>query len=184
MNRTRRLLNVAETAKRGIASYLNILGVKREALICGYSYLVPEAHKAQVISDSVIAHDCGREVFRTFLLAVKLVSAIRQIRFDVILARSAFAVISLCLAHPFFLAKHIKTLYCPHGWTSFRDSSARMKKVIQFIRRAMSLIPRRTVNISQYDHRKTRDPGFSSKCTLIENTVLHAISQLTTRTQA
>lgn len=145
MNRTRRLLNVAETAKGGIASYLNILGRKREALNCEYSYLIPEAHKALVISENVIAHECGRGVLRTFLLTVKLVLAVRQIRLDVIFAHSAFAVVSLCLAYPFLLGKHIKMLYCPHVWTSFRDSSTRMKKVVQLIGRAMSLIRNRAI---------------------------------------
>lgn len=140
MNRTRRLLNVAETAKGGIASYLNIPGLKREALSCGFSYPIPEAHKAQVISVNVITHECGRSVFGTFLLAVKLASAVRQIRPIVIFAHSAFAKVSLCLAYTFFLAKHIKALYRPHGGTNFRDSSARMKKVVQFIGRAMSFI--------------------------------------------
>ena len=183
MNRARSLLNVAETEKGGIASYLNILGLKREALNYGFSYQIPEAYKTQVISDNVIAYKCGRGVFANLSPAVKLVPAVRQTRSKVTFAPSAFAGVSLCLAYP-LLGKHIKTLYCPNGWASFRDSSARMRKVVQFIGRAMSLNPRRTVNISHYEHRKTRELGFSSKRTLIENTVLHAISQLTTRTLA
>ncbi len=175
MNRTLRVLNVAETAKGGIASYLNILEHQREALNCEFSYMIPEAHKDQVLSDKVIAHECGRGLFGTFALAVKLVSVVRQTRPDVIFAHSTFAGISLCLAYP-FLGKRVKTLYCPHGWASFRDSSTRVKKVVQVIERVMSFIPRRTVNISHYEHRRTRELGFSNKCTLIENTVLPAAS--------
>jgi hypothetical protein len=161
MNRTRSLLNVAETAKGSIPSYLNILGLKREALNCGFSYLIPEAHKAQVISDNVIAQRCGQGVFENLSATDKLVSAVRQTRPDVDFALSAFTGVSLCPEHP-FPGKHIKTLYCPHGWASFRDSSARRRKVVQFIGRAMSFIPRCTVNISHYEHRKIRELGFSS----------------------
>lgn len=163
-----KILNIAETIKGGVASYLNILEHQKKDIGCSFLYLIPESHIDQLASSSAFTHKYKRGILGTIGLAKEIIKIAKKVKPDVLFAHSTFAGIALVLAIP-FLPKHSKTVYCAHGWASFRSPT---KKIYKPIERWISNIPTATINISKTEHIKSKNSGFSERCILIESTVL------------
>ncbi|AIY41797.1 Glycosyltransferase [Collimonas arenae] len=173
MNRTRPLhiLNVAETIKGGIATYLDMLEHFSGDFNCNFEYLIPAAQADQIASKRIQPHAYSRKGLGPLLLAAAIVRHARQRKPDVVYAHSTFAGVALCLAKP-WLSRNTKTVYCAHGWASFRDRSKLVIGLSRIIERCMSYIPDAVVNISRHEHEINRKHGFSRKNVLIQSTVL------------
>lgn len=165
------VLNVAETIKGGIATYLDTLEHYSQDFNCRFEYLIPVAQTDQIVSRKVQPHAYSRKGLGPLRLAAAIVLMARRRRPDVVYAHSTFAGVALCLAKP-WLARGTKTVYCAHGWASFRDRSRLVIQLSRLVERCMSYIPDAVVNISRHEHEINRKHGFSKKNVLIQSTVL------------
>lgn len=168
-----RVLNIAETIKGGVATYLSGLECGSDSLACEFAHLVPLAQAGELQAPRVFTHDGSRSPWGLFRLMCKTISVQKKYRAHVVFAHSTFAGVVLCLTRP-FLGAGVKTLYCPHGWAMFREMSRWKKHLVAAVERAMSFVPSKVVNISAYEHAETASKGFSSQCTLIPNAVADA----------
>ncbi|MEO6919861.1 MAG: glycosyltransferase [Collimonas sp.] len=184
MNRARPLyiLNVAETIKGGIATYLDTLEYFSKEFNCDFEYLIPAAQADQIVSKQIQPHSHSRKGLGPLRLAAAIVRLAKQRKPDVVYAHSTFAGVALCLAKP-WLARNTKTVYCAHGWASFRDRSKLVITLSRIVERCMSYIPDAVVNISRHEHEINRKCGFSKKNILIQSTVLDRESRLQARLQ-
>ncbi|WP_211474277.1 glycosyltransferase [Collimonas humicola] len=173
MNRARPLhiLNVAETIKGGIATYLDTLEHYSSDFNCQFEYLIPAAQTDQIASRQIQPHPYSRKGMGALRLAAAIVRLARQRKPDVVYAHSTFAGVALCLAKP-WLCRGTKTMYCAHGWASFRDRSKLVILLSRIVERGMSYIPDAVVNISRHEHEINRIHGFSKRNVLIPSTVL------------
>lgn len=167
---TIRVLNIAETIKGGVATYLAGLELGQDALGCEFAHLIPVAHTHELQAARIFTHRGSRSPLGLLRLAWRAIAVQRQYRAHIVFAHSTFAGIVLCLIRP-LLGRRVRTIYCPHGWAMFRDMGARKKQVVQSIERVMSYLPSRVVNISRFEHASTCEHGFSSRCMLIPNAV-------------
>ena len=165
-----KVLNVAETIKGGVATYLAGLSSGEGRIGCQFSYLIPESQRKELAVERCYFHSGNRSFIGTFKLMYSLIAIQRQLKADIVFAHSTFAGIALCLARP-FLGWGIKTVYCPHGWAHFREMSAVKTILVRLVERAMSYVPSAVVNISAYEHNSVMAHSFSRCCTLITNAV-------------
>ncbi|AEK61826.1 glycosyltransferase family 4 protein [Collimonas fungivorans] len=168
------VLNVAETIKGGVATYLETLERLSADFNCRFDYLVPAAQADQLKAERVHHHSHSRGGLGPFKLALAIVRQVRKSHPDMVYAHSTFAGVALCLAKP-WLGRKVKTIYCAHGWASFRDRSRSVTLVTRAIEKIMSYIPNAVIDISRYEHVNNRKFGFSRNCILIQNTVLDRI---------
>lgn len=165
-----KVLNIAETIKGGIATYLSGLESGADTLACEFAHLVPLAQVDELKARRVFTHGGSRSPWGLLKLMRKTISVQREYRAQVVFAHSTFAGVVLCLTKP-FLGAGVKTLYCPHGWAMFREMSWWKKRLVATVERAMSFVPSKVVNISAYEHAETASQGFSTRCALIPNAV-------------
>ncbi|PMQ02587.1 D-inositol 3-phosphate glycosyltransferase [Dyella sp. AD56] len=165
-----KVLNVAETIKGGVATYLAGLEAGQAALGWECAYLIPGAQSESLKAERVFAHDGSRSPAGLLRLAIRTIAMQKRYRADVVFAHSSFAGAALCLARP-FLGRGVKTLYCPHGWAMFREMAGWKRSLIGLIERSMSFVPTRVINISQFEHDTVLARGFAKRCVLIPNAV-------------
>jgi len=170
-NRPLNVLNVAETIKGGIATYLDTLEHLSADFNCHFSYLIPAAQADQLNAGRKHFHAYSRAGFGTLKLALAIVHQVRLQSPDIVFAHSTFAGVALCLARP-WLGRKTKTMYCAHGWASFRDRSKLVTLLTRLVETGMSYVPDSVVEISRYEYDKNRRSGFSRNCTLIQSSVL------------
>lgn len=166
-----KVLHVAETVKGGVASYLNLLERQAGDLQCEFCFLIPASQRDQLTAAQVLTHEHRRGLIGIVGLARAILQAVKQTGADVVYAHSTFAGLSLCLATS-LLDRRVRTLYCPHGWASLRKSRSWISFCVRNVERAISHVPSQVVNISRFEHAYSKAMGFSSRCVLIENTVL------------
>ncbi|MDH1007227.1 glycosyltransferase family 4 protein [Pseudomonas nicosulfuronedens] len=166
-----KILNIAETIKGGIASYLNILEHQKDEIGCKFEYLIPASHADQLSNKTPFTHKHSRGILGILGLTKEIIRINKETNPDILFAHSTFAGLALTLATP-FLPKNSKTLYCAHGWASFRSPT---RKIYKTIERIISKIPSATINISRTEHVKSQEIGFSKRCVLIESTVLPSL---------
>jgi glycosyltransferase involved in cell wall biosynthesis len=165
-----KVLNVAETIKGGIATYLAVLDKGKALLNCEFFYLIPKAQASHIDVVRSYAHGAKRSMGGLLSLAWRTIAMVRRLQPDVVFAHSSFAGIAVCVARP-FIARSIRVFYCPHGWAQFRESPSVVNKAVLAIERIISYIPNRTINISDFEHCTVLRRGFSRKCVLVRNTV-------------
>jgi glycosyltransferase involved in cell wall biosynthesis len=165
------ILNVAETIKGGVATYLDTLERLGADFNCSFAYLVPASQADQLNAERVYFHQHSRDGLGPLRLAIAIVRKVRLLQPDMVYAHSTFAGIALCLARP-WLGRKVKTIYCAHGWASFRDRSKTVTMATRAIEKIMSYIPDAVIDISRHEHENNRRFGFSRNCILIQNTVL------------
>ncbi|WP_211464150.1 glycosyltransferase [Collimonas silvisoli] len=165
------VLNVAETIKGGVATYLDMLEHLSDNFNCRFTHLVPASQAEQLNAERVHCHPYSRGGLGPFKLALAIVRQVRLQRPDIVYAHSTFAGIALCLAIP-WLGRNTRTIYCAHGWASFRDRSKAVTLLTRAIEKVMSYIPDVVIDISGYEHENNRKFGFSGNCILIQSTVL------------
>lgn len=176
------VLNVAETIKGGVATYLAALEAGADRVDCRFSFLVPESQWAELDAGDMHCHSASRSILGMVRLALRILEVRRKTGAQVIFAHSTFAGIALCLAQP-FLGRKIRTIYCPHGWAVFRDARNSIQRLVGAVERVMSLIPSVVVNISRYEHEGVMRKGFSKRCVLITNAV-HDVEARRTRLES
>lgn len=165
-----KILNIAETIKGGIATYLAELELGQQVLSCEFAHLIPAVHSGELKALRVFTHQGSRSLLGLMKLMFKTVLTQRSYRADIVFAHSTFAGIVLCVVKP-LLGRNVRTIYCPHGWSTFREMPNWKRRLVAAVERAMSFVPTRVINISKFEHESVSALGFSDQSVLIPNAV-------------
>ena len=68
-----KILNIAETIKGGIASYLNILEHQKNDIGCNFEYLIPESHADQLSNKTPFTHRYSRGILGVLGLTKEII---------------------------------------------------------------------------------------------------------------
>lgn len=119
-----RVLHVAETIKGGIASYLQTLDQVADE---GYEnhYLIPrqQADCLPVAPSRINTFEGANRLSRVYHLTLSLRRMLARQHFDLVHLHSSFAGYAYLLQRP-LLRRPPKSIYCAHGWSFLRETSA------------------------------------------------------------
>lgn len=150
-----KILHCAETARGGIATYLDeLLPIQLESpevssVIC----IVPDCHAGDIesVREGVIRPfaSTASRVLNTLLLVIAVVRAVWWFKPDVVHVHSTFAGVSLRPVLLFF--RGVKVVYCPHGWSFDRSASPFSNFICRTLERLLSTFCSAIVCISRHE---------------------------------
>ena len=166
-----RVLNVCETAKGGIATYLNLLW-KIRSPDQAWRFIVQDTHRSQLATDMPVetfpaSHKRARNTYRLLTTARKQA---RTFRPDIIFFHSTFTLPAMVALR--LMRVKAKFVYCAHGWAASRYPSSSVKhRVVKYVERHLVRFSDVVVNISQNDLRFAQKAGYKGRHVVIENAV-------------
>jgi len=165
-----RVLNVCETAKGGIATYINLLW-KIHSNDQSMRFIVQDAHRSQLAAEMPVeTFFAGKRALNPLRLALCTFRSVRAFKPDIIFFHSSFTLPVMAALR--LLRVRGRFVYCAHGWAANRyDSSSFKHKVIKFIERHLLRFADAVVNISGHDLRYAQDARYPGTHILIENAV-------------
>lgn len=170
-----KVLHVAETARGGIATYLNELHPHQSASFGrgNVHYVVPSDHRrdlAHIEDDAVTTFPRdGRNAIGLFRMLFATMRAVRQFRPDIIHLHSSFA--GLVVRPVLSLAyRRSRIVYCPHGWAFGRETGRLSREVTQFTELVLSKLTHRIVCISESEQTDAMRVGIAAdRLVLVHN---------------
>ena len=165
-----RILNVCETAKGGIATYLNLLWKVSDNI--EMRFVVQENHREYLAAQmSVVTFPSSLsrslQTLRLFLYTVRLKCEFNP---DIIFFHSTFTLPIMVLLR--MSRMKTKLLYCPHGWAANRHELGSIQnRIVRFCERWMSGCSDIVVNISQHDAKYAKQERYFGTHVVVENAV-------------
>jgi len=169
--RDMRILNVCETAKGGIATYLNLLWKTRgdrQTL----KFIVQDTHRTELGADmSVETFAIGRRrALNPFRLALRARKVARTFKPHIVIFHSTFSLPAMALLR--VLRIKAKLVYCAHGWAANRYEVFTLKhKIAQLVEGYLAGFSDVVVNISRHDLAYAKRAGYRGNHVVIENAV-------------
>lgn len=177
------VVHLGEYVSGGVATYLKTLITEQIAdPKIDKIYLLMSQHKSQKLhfdSDKVevMYYDYRRNakgVLKLLMLWRKIVA----LHADVVHLHSSFAGlmrVRYLFARP-SLRRHIKIVYCAHGWSFSRKVSPWKQQVYVMLERALAFKNIRIINISQSEQRIALSKGFDPRrMTVIDNAITYEL---------
>lgn len=169
-----KVLHCAETARGGIATYLDeLLPLQVESEeVSSVLCIVPDNHARDIESvDDEVVHpffSTPSRALNTLLLVVSVIRVMAWFKPDVVHIHSTFAGIALRPVLAFF--RGVKVVYCPHGWSFDRHSTRFNNFVCKTLERALSPLCNTILCISRHEFEIASRAGIdSSKLRLVYN---------------
>jgi len=166
-----RVLNVCETAKGGIATYLNLLW-KIRAPGQSWRFIVQDSHQSQLAEDMPVTSfkASSRRALNPLRLMVSTYRELRSFRPDIVFFHSTFTLPVMAMLR--LLRIRARFVYCAHGWAAGRYPSSSWKhRVVKLVERHLVGLSDVVVNISNSDRNFAREAGYSGTHVVIENAV-------------
>lgn len=166
-----RILNVCETAKGGIATYLNLLW-KIRAPDQAWRFIVQDTHRSQLATDMPVqTFPASRKRVRNSLkLLATARKEARAFHPDIIFFHSTFTLPAMAALR--LMRVKAKFVYCAHGWAANRYPSSSLKHhVVKFFEKHLVRFCDVVVNISGNDLRFAQQAGYKGAHIVIENAV-------------
>lgn len=166
-----RVLNVCETARGGVGTYLDLIsGLGARGI--DMRYLLPREH-AEILSlgpdrTTFARPRRGAAALRAMLAAFR--TDLRRVDPDICFFHSSFALAALGAMR--LSGDRRPALYCPHGWavTALGDSPAK-QRVARAIEGRLSGLADRTLCVSAHEHEIARRYGYRGRFDVVENAV-------------
>jgi glycosyltransferase involved in cell wall biosynthesis len=165
------VLNVCETAKGGIATYLNLLW-KINGNGVDHRFIVLDSHRSQLGPDMpVTTFSAGKSrLFNTARIFRAVMQSRRKSRVDIIFFHSTFTLPVMVALR--LLRVRDKFVYCPHGWAANRyEEGSTKNRIVKFCEKWMSGFSDVVVNISRHDEKYALQESYRGKHVVIENAV-------------
>lgn len=164
------IVNVCETVKGGVATYLNVLTTSAASF--EYVTILP-ADQLDQVNDRALLYPYGRKGRRIFNVIKVFFATLKFLKkgSPVIFLHSSFA-LPLALLIRLVGGKNT-VLYCSHGWGSLKYEAQPVKKrFFLFFEKIFSFFCDININISSYDFEYAESNGIGKKNVLIENAVI------------
>lgn len=165
------VVNVCETVKGGIATYLRLVD---EATARGaqHHFILPESQSEELSPNmnATTFDDPGRGLRRLWRLFTTTLHITRKGEYGVVFFHSTFTLPVMVMLRLFRVPGRF--VYCAHGWAALRyEAGSRKRRVVAWAEGLMSRFSDVVVNISSFDLRYARAAGYGADHRLLENAV-------------
>ena len=165
------VVNICETAKGGIATYLRLLHATTSG-VARHHFILPEAQRAELAPamEATTFTDPGRGLGRLWRLFRTTLNTVRTRQPTILFFHSTFTL-------PVMLALRLlrvpgSYVYCPHGWAALRyPADSWKRRIVAQAEGFMCGYSDAVVNISSFDQSYARAAGYGGDLRLIENAV-------------
>jgi glycosyltransferase involved in cell wall biosynthesis len=162
-----RVLHVAEVTKGGVGTYLReIVGMQaRDFGADAISLVVPASQLADLPTPPGVQVAAFKDSRNRLLNALRLMRVTRRLiaqrNPDIVHIHSTFA--GALLRPVLAMTQHrARLVYCPHGWCFDRDSSALVRRGMQWVERLLAHCCDAIVCVSQHERTRGIEVGISS----------------------
>jgi len=181
-DQTYRVLHCSEMIRGGTATYLRqLIPLQGDSFGCDHIYaLIPESQQSDLPVPSGITvatfqdRNPGR-IRNALRMAKQALSLIHHEKIDIVHLHGTFAGATLRPLIAVFY-RHVRVIYCPHGWAWDRTMSPLLSKAVCLFERLLSWFTAQIICISDYERRTAVNiAGISSKKLVV---VKNAVSSM------